>query len=148
DLGARVVHHDRYGSSLTYKLGGLFRTVGGIAARGTYATPVPAPSVPDLFLGRTQRIPPAQDPCDAQPPSVGGPPRPLAPAVQARCTAQGVPVGAAFNIGQQVSAVGGNPDLAAETAATATVGIVVEPPQVKGLGLSADYWHIAIDDAI
>ena len=68
--------------------------------------------------------------------------------VQAQCTAQGVPVGSRFTTNQQMSVVGGNPALKAETAATATIGVVVEPPQVKGLALTADYWHIDIDNAI
>ncbi len=66
--------------------------------------------------------------------------------MQARCTAQGVPVGSAFGTGQQIAAIGGNPALAPETAATATVGVVLEP--IEGLRLSADYWHITIRDAI
>src|SRR5262249_6157795 len=64
DLGARAVRHQRYGNSLTYKAGGLFRTVHGIAARGTYATAFRAPSVADLFLGRTEHNTAAEDPCD------------------------------------------------------------------------------------
>ena len=59
-----------------------------------------------------------------------------------------MPVGSRFNTSQQLSVIGGNPDLTAETAATTTLGVVVEPPQVKGLALSADYWHIDIDNAI
>jgi len=148
DLGARASRHSRYGSSLTYKAGGLFRTVHGIAVRGTYATAFRAPSLPDTFGGLTEHTPTAEDPCDTRPPSVGDGTRTLEPMVQARCTAQGVPVGSKFNTNQQLSVVGGNPALKAETAATATIGVVIEPPQVKGLALSADYWHIDIDNAI
>jgi iron complex outermembrane recepter protein len=148
DLGARVLRHSDFGASLTYKIGGLFRTVHGIALRGTYATAFRAPSLPDTFGGLTERTPAAEDPCDTQPPSVGEGTRTLDPMVQAQCTAQGVPVGSKFTTGQQRSAVGGNPDLQPETAATATLGVVVEPPQVKGLALSADYWHVDIEDAI
>jgi iron complex outermembrane recepter protein len=148
DLGARTVRHDRFGSSLTYKIGGLFRTVHGIAARGTYATAFRAPSLPDIFGGRTERTPSAEDPCDTKPPSAGAGTRTLDPMVQAQCTAQGVPVGSQFTTGQQLSVVGGNPELKPETAATATVGVVVELPRIKGLALSADYWHIGIRNAI
>ena len=102
----------------------------------------------DLVGGRTERLPSAEDPCDTRPPSAGDGTRTLDPMVQAQCTAQGVPVGSRFTTTQQPSVVGGNPDLKAETAATTTIGIVVEPPQIKGLALSADYWHIAIDNAI
>ena len=148
DLGARMIHHSRFGSNLTYKAGGLFRTLGGVAVRGTYATAYRAPSVFDLVGGRTETLPAVEDPCDARPPSVGSGTRALDPKVQAQCTAQGVPAGAAFTTNQQPAVIGGNPDLRPETAATATVGVVVEPPQLPGLAVSADYWHIRIADAI
>ncbi|HEX7841642.1 MAG TPA: TonB-dependent receptor, partial [Kofleriaceae bacterium] len=148
DLGARALRHSRYGSSLTYKAGGLFRTVQGIAVRGTYATAFRAPSLPDIFGGRTEHEPAAEDPCDARPPSVGDGTRTLDPMVQGQCSAQGVPVGSKFTTSQQLSVTGGNPALKAETAATTSIGVVVEPPQVKGLALTADYWHIGIDNAI
>src|SRR5678816_1310329 len=70
------------------------------------------------------------------------------PDVQARCSAQGVPIGSRFTTNQQISSVGGNPDLRAESATTTTIGIVVEPPQLKGIALSADYWRIDIATAI
>ncbi|HEU4730917.1 MAG TPA: TonB-dependent receptor [Kofleriaceae bacterium] len=148
DLGARALRHSRFGSSLTYKAGGLFRTIQGIALRATYATAFRAPSVSDLFGGQVERTPAAEDPCDTRPPSVGDGAKTLDPMVQAQCTAQGVPVGSKFTTSQQLSVIGGNPDLKAETAATASIGVVLEPPQVKGLALTADYWHIVIDDAI
>jgi iron complex outermembrane recepter protein len=148
DLGARVLRHNRYGTSLTYKVGGLFRTLHGISARGTYTTAYRAPSLPDLFRGLQERTPAAEDPCDTKPPSVGDETRTLEPHVAAQCAAQGVPAGARFNTGQQLAVVGGNPDLDPETAAITTVGVVLEPSQVPGLAISADYWHIAIDHAI
>lgn len=146
DLGARALRHSRYGSSLTYKAGGLFRTVHGIAVRGTYATAFRAPSVFDIFGGHVERTPAAEDPCDTKPPSVGDGTKTLDPMVQAQCTAQRVPVGSKFTTNQQLSAIGGNPDLTAETAATTTIGVVFEP--IKGLALTADYWHIGIRNAI
>ncbi|TMQ12012.1 MAG: TonB-dependent receptor [Deltaproteobacteria bacterium] len=148
DLGARALRDNRFGSSRTYKAGGLFRTVQGIAVRGTYATAFRAPTVADLFRGRTERNSVAEDPCDTGPPSVGGGAKVLDPRVEAQCAAQGVPAGSRFNTNQQLSVVGGNPDLRAETAATTTIGVVFEPPQVKGLALTADYWHFDIHHAI
>ena len=148
DLGVRALQHDHAGSSVTYKAGGLFRTIHGIAMRGTYATAFRAPSVLDLYGGRTERTPYAEDPCDTRPPSVGDGTKALDPTVQAECTAQGVPAGSKFTTSQQVSVTGGNPDLTAETAATATLGVVIEPPEVKGLALTVDYWHVAINHAI
>jgi outer membrane receptor protein involved in Fe transport len=148
DLGARVLRHDRFGSSLTYKAGGLFRTLHGVALRGTYATAFRAPALADTFGGRGERLPAAEDPCDTAPPSVGDGTKVLDPMVQAQCTAQGVPVGTKFNTAHQLALTGGNADLKPETAATTTIGLVVEPPQVPGLVLAADYWRIHIDNAI
>ncbi len=116
--------------------------------RGTYATAFRAPSVFDLFGGHTVTLLTLEDPCDAGPPSVGNGTRTLDPRVQAQCTAQGIPAGARITTSQQPAAVGGNPDLQPETAATLTVGLVVEPPWLKGLSVSADYWHIDIHNAI
>jgi iron complex outermembrane receptor protein len=148
DLGARVLRHNRFGRSLTYKAGALFRTGHGIAVRGTYATAFRAPSLFDLFGGRTERSLSAEDPCDSKPPSVGDGTRTLDPMVEAQCIAQGVPAGSKLVTNQQVSVIGGNRDLTAETARSTTIGLVVEPPQVKGLAVSIDYWRIAIDHAI
>jgi iron complex outermembrane receptor protein len=148
DLGARVVDHSQFGADFTYKAGGLFRTVDGLAVRGTYATAFRTPTFLDLFEGQTERTPFVEDPCDASPPSVAGGTKTLGATAQTRCGAQGVPAGSKFNTNQQISFIGGNAGLTAETAATATVGLVFEPPQVPGLALSADYWHIKIDNAI
>ncbi|HEY6180339.1 MAG TPA: TonB-dependent receptor [Kofleriaceae bacterium] len=148
DLGLRALRHSRNGSITTYKAGGLFRTVEGIAVRGTYATAFRSPTVPDLFLGRTEVNTVAEDPCDSKPPSVGDGTRVLDPMAQSQCTAQGVPVGSKFNTGQQTAITGGNSSLQPETAATTTFGLVVEPPQLKGLAVTADYWRIDIDNAI
>jgi outer membrane receptor protein involved in Fe transport len=148
DLGARALRDRQFGGSLTYKLGGLFRTAHGVAVRGTYATAFRAPSLFDQFGGRTELNPTAEDPCDARPPSVGDGMRTLDAMVQAQCTAQGVPVGSKLATSQQVTVIGGNRDLRAETAATTTIGVVIEPPRVAGLALSIDYWRTGIDDAI
>jgi outer membrane receptor protein involved in Fe transport len=148
DLGAHAVRSNRFGSSLTYKAGGLFRTALGIAVRGTYATAFRAPSVFDLFGGRTETLITVEDPCDARPPSAGDASRTLDPRVQALCIAQDVPAGTRLTTSQQSAVIGGNPDLRPETAATTTIGVVVEPPRLKGLSVSADYWHIGIDNAI
>jgi iron complex outermembrane recepter protein len=148
DLGARVLRHSRFGRSVTYKAGALFRTRYGIAVRGTYATAFRAPSLFDRFGGRTERNSTAEDPCDSKPPSVGDGMRTLDPMVQAQCMAQGVPVDSKLATSQQVTVIGGNRELRAETAATTTIGVVVEPPPIKGLAVSIDYWRIAIRNAI
>ena len=146
DLGARALYRTHAGSALTYKAGGLFRTVGGLSLRATYATAFRAPSFFDLYGGHLERTPNAEDPCDTRPPSAGDGTKTLDPNVQAQCTAQMVPTGSKFETAQQLTETGGNPALKPERARTLTAGVVFEP--LKGLALSADYWRIDIRDAI
>jgi iron complex outermembrane receptor protein len=93
--------------------------------RGTYATAFRAPSVADLFGGRTEHTPVVEDPCDTRPPSAGDGSRTLDAMVQVQCAAQGVPMDS-----------------------TVSISVVYEPPEVKGLAVTADYWHVGIDNAI
>jgi outer membrane receptor protein involved in Fe transport len=146
DLAARAFRYNNFGSGVTWKAGGLFRTVNGIAVRGTYSTAFRAPSIAELFLGAADDFQSVEDPCDANPPSTG--PRVLDDKTAQKCIDQGVPVGREFGTTQQRAIDGGNAKLKAETAKVLTAGLVVEPPQVKGLALTVDYWRVAIDDAI
>jgi len=61
---------------------------------------------------------------------------------------QGVSPTAVFGTTQQRTIAGGNLNLEAETAKVLTTGVVFEPPQVKGLSLTVDYWNIDITKAI
>jgi iron complex outermembrane recepter protein len=147
NLAARAFDYDTFGSGVTGKIGGLFRTVGGVALRGTYSTAFRAPNVGELFSGQADSFLSATDPCDTRPPGSKAP-VPLAPDVAERCRAAGVPDNAAFNTSQQRSRVGGNPDLQEETATVITAGVVFEPPAVKGLAFTVDYFNIDIEQAI
>lgn len=146
DAAARVYNYNTFGSGQTAKLGGLFRTVGGLAFRGTYGTAFRAPNVGELYSGRSDDFPAIEDPCDTQPPSAGGETITLDPTTAAKCAAQGVAADASFGTSQQRAKVGGNPNLNPETANVATAGIVYEP--LEGLALTLDYWNIGVFSAI
>jgi iron complex outermembrane recepter protein len=148
NAAARGFRYNTFGSGLTWKAGGLFRTVGGLAVRGTYSTAFRAPSVAELYQGSSEGFPAAEDPCDTSPPSADGETITLEPHVAERCAAQGVAADAVFGTSQQRAIFGGNPGLEAETAKTLTAGLVLEPPAVKGLSLTLDYFNIDISDAI
>jgi outer membrane receptor protein involved in Fe transport len=143
NLAARGFHYDTFGSGVTWKAGALFRTINGIALRGTFSTAFRAPSIADLFQGTADSFPTNLDPCN----TAGGTIT-LKDVAAAKCMAQGVPAGATYADKQQRTVIGGNPNLKAETAHVITAGIVLEPPQAKGLSLTADYWNIDIEDAI
>jgi iron complex outermembrane recepter protein len=149
-LAGRAFRYDTFGSGVTWKAGALFRTVGGFGIRGTYSTAFRAPSVNELYQGKADAFPPSTDFCDTNPP--GGVPfrtEEQSRALAEQCEKQGVVGGgAAFGTAQQRTEVGGNPKLEAETAKVLTAGVVFEPPQVKGLSMTADYWSVDIDNAI
>jgi outer membrane receptor protein involved in Fe transport len=145
DLAARAFRYSTFGSGVTWKAGGLFRTINGIAVRGTYSTAFRAPSVSELYQGKADSFPATADPCDTRP---RGTTIVLDPNVAAQCASQGVPDTAVFGTAQQRTQIGGNPNLKAENAKVLTAGVVFEPPQVKGLSLTADYWRVDIEKAI
>jgi outer membrane receptor protein involved in Fe transport len=146
-LAARAFHYSTFGNGVTWKAGGLFRTANGVALRGTYSTAFRAPSIPDLYRGTADSFPLNNDPCN----TAGGT-KPLMPGsiAEAKCLEQNVPLstGPTYADKQQRTVIGGNTKLDAETAKTLTAGVVFEPPQVKGLSLTADYWKIDINNAI
>jgi iron complex outermembrane recepter protein len=148
DLAARGFRYNSFGSGVTWKAGGLFRTYGGVALRGTYSTAFRAPSVAELYQGQTEGFPTIEDPCDTKPKSANGGTIVLDAMTAAQCKAQNVPVNASFGTNQQRAVGGGNPNLQAETANVITAGIVYEPPQVKGLSVTMDYWNVDISKAI
>ncbi|HEU4732588.1 MAG TPA: TonB-dependent receptor [Kofleriaceae bacterium] len=145
DLAARGFHYNNFGNGVTWKVGGLFRTINGIAVRGTYSTAFRAPSIAELYQGKADSFPATADPCDTKP---RGMTITLDPGVAMECANQGVAPNASFGTAQQRTQIGGNPDLDAETAKVLTAGVVFEPPQIKGLSLTTDYWRIDIDHAI
>ena len=146
-LAARAFRYDSFGSDVTWKAGGLFKTVGGVSLRGTYSTAFRAPSINDMFQGPADGFPAVFDPCDTKPP--GSTDRITLEGVAAkRCQEQMVPGNAVYNTRQQRAVSVGNENLRAETAKVITTGVVFEPPQVKGLAFTADYWNIDISHAI
>jgi iron complex outermembrane receptor protein len=145
DLAVRGFRYNTFGSGMTWKAGGLFRTINGLAVRGTYSTSFRAPSVTELYQGKTDTAFPLVDPCDTRPLGV---PIVLDPAVAAECANRGVPASAAFGAGLTRVRLGGNPDLQPETARVLTAGLVVEPPQAKGLALTLDYFRTEISRTI
>jgi outer membrane receptor protein involved in Fe transport len=147
NLAARAFHYDTFGNGVTWKAGGLVRTINGFAVRGTYSTAFRAPTIGELYQGKADNFPATVDYCDNKPPG-GATSMRLDPRVAEACMNQSVPSNAAFGTAQQRSQVGGNPQLEAESAKVLTAGVVFEPPQAKGLSFTVDYWNIDIKNAI
>ena len=134
-------------TGVTGKLAALWRTEGGLAFRATYGSSFRAPSIAELYSGQVDNYVNIEDPCDTNPPS-GPKPAPTGTAGM-KCMQQ---IGANYatftgNMQPQIRFKnGGNPSLQPETAGVLTIGAVLEP--IKGLALTADYWHIDITNAI
>ena len=141
--GFRYSKYSTVGSVYTYKGGGDYSPVEGVRFRGIYQRAVRAPNIFELFspiVSGTGSL--ANDPCAGS-----NVPAAIAPI----CTAQGAP--SVGSITQPVSGqinvfAGGNPNLKAEKSDTYTVGVVVNPPAIRSLALSLDYYSIAIAGAI
>jgi iron complex outermembrane recepter protein len=145
NLAARAFRYNTFGSGVTWKGGALYRPVNGFAVRGTYSTAFRAPSITELFEGRNESFFPVIDPCDTRP---FGTPITLDPGVAAECANRGVPANAAFGAGFSRVQTSGNPTVEPETARLLTAGFVVEPPQLKGLAVTFDYFRAAIEKTI
>jgi iron complex outermembrane recepter protein len=145
DLAARAFRYERFGG-VTSNARALVRPIRGVTVRATYATSFREPSVLDMFQGKSDNFPFAQDPCDH---ALGVGARTVglsASSTEGECAREGVPPDAMFGTFQQHVVNHGNPDLNPETAKVLTAGVVVEP--VPGLALSVDYWNIDVAQAI
>jgi outer membrane receptor protein involved in Fe transport len=105
-----------------------------LTLRGTYSEAYHAPTVYELYTSRAQRFVLVDDPATVLP----GDPLGRTPGTPL------TPPGTAIK-----EAVGGNPNLQPETAYEWTYGIVWTPAKlIKGLTLSADFYHIDLRNAI
>ena len=147
EAGIRLSDYSNTGSSTTWKAGGTWEPFRGYKIRGIYQHSVRSPNISELYTPVTtglSNLP--EDPCQGANP-VGD------AALTAICIAQGAPAGTIGNIpapsaGQINLTSGGNINLDVETANSYTLGLVLTPPQLPGLSVTADYYHIKITDAI
>jgi len=159
DAAVRLADYSTFGSTTTYKVGGVWAPVTDYRLRANYSVANRVPNLFELFSPEQgQNFRPA-DPCDVS--QLKSAPDPALR--QANCVAYltGKNVAqsnifdasGAYKFVDPLSAgfpgvVGGNPNLLPEEATTKTVGIVMQPRQIDRLTISVDYWDIVIDDAI
>lgn len=141
--GARYSDYSTVGSVYTYKAGGDWSPAEGFRLRGIYQRAVRAPNLYELYspvVAGTGSL--SNDPCAGA----------NVPAnIAAICIAQGAP--SVGSIPQPISGqinvfTGGNPGLSEEKSDTYTVGFVINPPSMRRLSISVDYFNITIKGAI
>jgi iron complex outermembrane recepter protein len=139
-LAGRYVDYSTFGSNFSYKLGARWAPIPDVTLRGTFSTAFRAPSINELYLGQSETAPTVSDPCNY----VSTAPQ----ALKDQCAANGAPTATGDRGNQELTHVGGNPNLKAETAKILTAGVVVEPRMVRGLSLTVDYYHTTVDDVV
>jgi outer membrane receptor protein involved in Fe transport len=147
DLGGRFYDYNTFGTGETWKTGFNYTPVTGIRFRGSIGDAFRQPSINELYGGQALSFNTASDPC-AGVSTYGG----KAAAVAAKCASQ-IPgynsaTFAQLGNGQVQTITGGNPNLLPETARTETIGLVISPPFIPTLNITADYWHTKIENSV
>ncbi len=120
----RRTNYSYSGAVTTWKAGLTWQVYDDLRLRGTLSRDIRAPNLQDLFDGGR--------------PTVG---TVLDPTQKSSANPQGVNVSIS-------TLTGGNPNLTPEIANTRTFGAVYQPSWLRGFSVSADYYKIAIKDAI
>ena len=147
NIASRYSDYSNFGDTTNSSFGFKWRPIDDLLVRGNWAEGFRAPSVAELFTGVADSFPSITDPChDGQfGPGFGS----LTPEQQARCVAQGVPVGGYDQGNSQIRiSVGGNEELGPESATTKTLGMVWSPSFVEGFDVSLDWWQIDLENTI
>ncbi|WP_294002943.1 TonB-dependent receptor [Sphingomonas sp.] len=150
-----AVRHSNYstsGSSTTYTATGLWKPVEDLLLRGSYATGFRAPSLGELFGGRSRFDLNVNDPCS----NIPGSPYQSNATVRANCTANGVPVSGSYaeDPFQAPVITQGNRALKPEKSRSFLAGAVYSPAWARrggfasNLSLEVNYYDIEVTNAI
>lgn len=150
DVGYRYSKYDIFSGKSTWKADTLWMVNDAIRFRGGYSLAFRAPSLADLYAGKSvgQQSLNGGDPCDSLSSYRTGA---NAAQVQALCAAQAAAAGAAsYSFGGANVTVpvqsGGNSLLKPETAKSWSIGTVLTP--TEGLNITVDYYSMTISGAI
>ncbi|TDU25823.1 TonB-dependent receptor-like protein [Panacagrimonas perspica] len=145
-VAGRISDYSTVGDTVSWNAGLEYHPVQALALRGSYARALRAPNVTELYSPQFQSQFRVEDPCSQSALANSADPARR----QANCETLGRPAGfeATADDGLVAGTLGGNPDLQEETATTYTAGVVLAPASLHGFQLSADYWHIRVEDAI
>ena len=155
ELGGAVRHSDYSTSGGNTSATGnvLWKPVGDILLRGSYAQGFRAPSIGELFGAASRSDAPIDDPCT----NVPGSPYQTSATVRANCTANGVPANGSYaepTGGQLGVLTGGNGALRPETSRTWLFGAVYAPAWARNssiasnLSIEGNYYDIKVKNAI
>lgn len=145
-VSTRVSDYSNFGQTTNSAFGFKWRPIDDLMVRGNWAEGFRAPSVSELFSGISDAFPQIADPCST---TFNGAYNRLTPQQQARCHAQGVPVGGYDQGNSQIRiSTGGNPNLGPENSTTKTLGLVWSPAFISGFDVSLDWWRIELENTV
>ena len=148
-----AVRHSKYsisGSATTYTATGLWKPVRDFLVRGSYSTGFRAPSLGELFGGRSRFDLPVVDPCTSDSSGLFA----TNATVRANCVANGVPASGSYAEppGQLPVITQGNLNLKPEKSRNITFGAVFSPFSARQGGgnfnAEVNYYDIRVTNAI
>ena len=147
---ARFASYTTVGATISWGVSGTWAPIDDIKFRASYAEPIRAPNISELFSPAQGAFFRPVDPCDQNEiDAVVAAGDPNAAHRVANCAADGIPVGYRDPLSARfVGETSGNPDLLEEKAQTFSVGALFQPTFLEGFSASVDYWSIQIDQAI
>jgi iron complex outermembrane recepter protein len=143
----RHSHYSTSGGSTTYTINGLWKPIHDLLLRGAYSTGFRAPTIGELFGGRSRFDLPVTDPCTSDPSGSFQ----TNPVVQANCIANGVPANGSYQEppGQLPVITQGNINLKPETSKGLNFGgVYAHAWGGHSFSIEADYHDIRIKNAI
>jgi iron complex outermembrane receptor protein len=148
----RHSHYSTSGGSTTYTINGLWKPVHDLLLRGAYSTGFRAPTLGELFGGRSRFDLPVTDPCSNE----AGNPWQTSATARANCISNGVPASGSYaeDPGQLPVITQGNRNLKPETSKSINLGAVYSPSWARDTGFASafsiegDYHDIKVKNAI
>lgn len=158
NIASRYSNYSNFGNTTNSKFSFGYKPLEDLKFRGTYAESFRAPTISDLYGGRSDTFDNYTDPCDANfgknhygqdvynacinQLSVAN------PQDFHQTDASGNPVESPQTQSTTPFTSGSNPNLDPETSTYKTLGVVYSPRQVQGLSASLDWYQIKIEDVI
>ena len=142
DGAFRGADYSTVGKVAAYKVGAVYGPTNWLKFRGGWSRSVRAPNIVEAYAPVTSAFFPIADPCSAE--NVG-----TNVNYARNCAAAGIPAGFTATTNALVAGTSsGNANLDPEKSKSYTLGFVVQPPMVRGLAITLDYYSISIKDAI
>jgi len=150
-FAGRYSDYTNFGDDTNLSAGFQWKPISDLKVRGNYNEGLRAPSITELFRGRSDSFPALTDPCSLGPIGTFAQ---QAATTQANCRngvngIAGVPANFAQANQQIRITLGGEPTLTPESSKSYTLGVVYSPEAyVDNLDFNVDYWKVEITNRL